>query len=425
MNINEVKWTKIKLKQYNAPLPDIRAKATQELSVLKNKIKPGMKVAVAVGSRGINNIALITKCTVDFIKSCGGVPFIVPAMGSHGGATAEGQTEVLHSYGVTEDYTGAPIISSMDVVQIGSTGGTPDIPVYLDKNAWESDGVIAINRVKLHTDYHGTHESGVIKMLTIGLGKHKQALEIHKYGYQGLRDYIPLVSSVIIDSGKIIGTLAILEDGYDNTSDIGVASGKDIFRLDSEFVELSRKTIAKLPFDQFDLLIVDSMGKNFSGSGLDTNVVGRIRILGQKDGKPECSRIVTLDLADESHGNAAGVGLSDVITKRLADKIDREATYENIITSGFLDRGYLPIVQDTDKKAINLALDFCDVFNPEAVRVARIRNTLDLSEMYVSNALYDELSKKQPDEYPPIDEASSAIRFQPMSFDENGNIVPF
>ncbi len=377
-----------------AKLPDVAAKLSQEFTSIAPRIKPGMRIAIATGSRGIKNIALIVKVLVAEIRKRGADAFIVPAMGSHGGATAEGQRAVLLHYDISEESVGAPIVSSMEVDFLGSTGGDPDIPVWIDRVANASDGVIAINRVKAHTDYHGTHESGIVKMLAIGLGKHRQAIEMHTYGALGLRDYIPRVSKKVIESGKILAALALLEDGYDNTADLAFATGMDIFDLDIAFLRRSRKMMARLPFEKIDVLVVENMGKDISGTGMDTNVIGRIRIDGQMDTLPEIKRIVVLDLTPASHGNALGVGLADITTKKLSDKIDWSVTYQNVITSGFLSRGFLPIVMETEKDAIQQALNTCGCKKTDELKMVRIKSTLDLSHVQVSKILLDQLTEQ-------------------------------
>ena len=414
----DIRMTKVRLHHRNAPLEDIPEAVRAQLSALKGTLRPGMRIAITAGSRGISNMALIIRSIAEFVRACGAEPFVIPAMGSHGGATAQGQAAVLAGYGITEDYVGAPIVSSMEVVRIGTTEGEPAIPVFMDRNAWESDGVIVVNRVKPHTDFHGVHESGVVKMMTIGLGKHRQALEMHRHGASGLRDYIPRVTKTVIESGKILGALGIVEDGYDHTSRLAFAQGMEIFDMDRRLLEEARENIARLPFEQLDLLIVDEMGKNYSGTSLDTNVIGRLCIRGEQDAAPFCRRIVTLDVSDESHGNALGVGLSDVITARLRDKIDWDVTLENVITSGFLERGFLPIVQDTDLAAIATAIrGIGRAVTADTIRLARIKNTLSLDEIWVSEAL-----KK---DFDPADRVSAETTDVPLRFDADGNIGVF
>ena len=414
----QLEMAKIRVACRREALPDIPARMAEIMEEAKRQLRPGMRVAICAGSRGISNYALVVKCVVQAVKEAGAEPFIIPAMGSHGGATAEGQARVLADYGITEETMGAPVVSSMEVVRLGELDGEPRIPVYMDAQAYGADGVIVVNRVKLHTDFHGDHESGIVKMLTIGLGKHAQALAVHRYGANGLRDYIPKISRKVIESGKILGGVAILEDGADQTADLVYAPADRMFEVDHALLERSRALVAKLPFQETDVLIVDQIGKNYSGTGMDTNVIGRIMIPGQVDLGPQCRRIVALDISDESHGNALGVGLADVISKRLDDKIEWKSTYENVITSGFLARGNRPIVGDTEKRALEIALMCCgQPITAETARVARIPNTLHIGTLYVSRRLMEEIKDD-----PAVEQISD---FEPIQFDENGSLAPF
>lgn len=414
----QLEMAKIRVACRREALPDIPARMAEIMEEAKRQLRPGMRVAICAGSRGISNYALVVKCVVQAVKEAGAEPLIIPAMGSHGGATAEGQARVLADYGITEETMGAPVVSSMEVVRLGELDGEPRIPVYMDAQAYGADGVIVVNRVKLHTDFHGDHESGIVKMLTIGLGKHAQALAVHRYGANGLRDYIPKISRKVIESGKILGGVAILEDGADQTADLVYAPADRMFEVDHALLERSRALVAKLPFQETDVLIVDQIGKNYSGTGMDTNVIGRIMIPGQVDLGPQCRRIVALDISDESHGNALGVGLADVISKRLDDKIEWKSTYENVITSGFLARGNRPIVGDTDKRALEIALMCCgQPITAETARVARIPNTLHIGTLYVSRRLMEEIKDD-----PAVEQISD---FEPIQFDENGSLAPF
>ena len=393
MRYEDVQLHEVALSHCSAPLPDAAAKLSLEFASIEALIKPHMRVAIATGSRGIRNIAHIVQRLVAEIKQRGAEPFIVPAMGSHGGATGEGQKAVLSGYGIGEESAGAPVISSMAVDALGSTGGHPDIPVWMDRAAYASDGVIVINRVKPHTDFHGVHESGVVKMLAVGLGKHRQAIQMHAYGASGLRESIPRVARKVIESGKILAVLALLEDGYDHTADLAFAAGMDIFDLDAAFLERSRKMMARLPFERLDVLVVENIGKDISGTGMDTNVIGRIRAGGQADARPNIKIVVALDLTPASHGNALGVGLADITTRKLAGKIDWNATYQNVITSGFLSRGFLPVVMETERDAIQLALDVCGCKKADELKMVRIKSTLDLSRVRISKALLHQLAQ--------------------------------
>jgi len=390
--------------QRSNEIADIESRVREICNPLREKVKPKYSIAIAVGSRGIANIAKITKEVVLCLQRIGAVPFIIPAMGSHGGATADGQAELLAEYGITAERMGADICSSMETLYIGDADCSEKLPVYVDKYALEADGVIVINRVKPHTDFHGTHESGIVKMLVIGLGKHKQAILMHSFGADGLRDLIPLAAKKVLQKVNVIGAVGIVEDGFDKTSDIVFASKDEIFEKDGILLEESRKLIAKLPFEVIDTLIIDNMGKNISGTGMDTNVIGRMRIKGQADSAPDCKRIAVLNLSEASHGNATGIGLADVTTKRLFDSIDWRVTNENIITSGFLERGFLPVVAEHDEQAVDIATR--GRYSSEEIRLVRIKNTLELGEIYLTKPLMEQLveNKKgvQKGEYRPL-----------------------
>lgn len=411
-----LKVCKVRIRQVFCPLEDVAGKVREEFAHIEKNIQPGMRIAITAGSRGVANIALVIKTVVECLREKGAEPFIIPAMGSHGGATSEGQRAVVEGYGIIEEYVGAPIRSSLNVEKIDHMDN-PDLNIFMDKFAWESDGVIAINRVKVHTDFHGAHESGIVKMLTIGLGKHAQALAVHHYGANGLRDYIPLVSERVIRSGKILGAFALLEDGYDHTADVKAALPEEIFEVDHAFLERSRKMFAQLPFREIDTMIVDLQGKELSGTGMDPNVIGRIRIDGQADCLPHVKRLAVLNLSNGSHGNAIGVGLADITTRKLAEKIDWKVTNENVITSGFLARGFLPVVAENDRQAVAVAMATCGIPVTDQFRLVRIRDTLHLGDAYVSPALLRELVESGRGE--------QIGEFAPIQFDEKGNIVPF
>ena len=385
----------------NFPRPkitDIESTVRDQLSVLTAKlsapISSGANIAIAVGSRGIANIDRITKSVVDHLFSLGTKPFIVPAMGSHGGATAEGQTAVLETYGITEATMGCPIRSSMEVVALDHTG--LKTPLYMDRHAWESDGVILINRIKPHTDFHGQFESGLVKMSVIGLGKEKQAYAMHCFGVHGLRDLIPQAAERILATGKILLGLALVENAYDETAIIEAIPANQIFPREPALLALAKQNMPRLPVDELDILIVDYLGKNISGAGIDTNIIGRIRIDGEPEpATPHIRSIVVCDLTPETHGNACGMGLADVVTRRFADKIDFKTTNTNIITSGFLERGKLPVVADTDRHAFEIALRAAGCRDVENARIIRIRDTLHLSDLRVSSAVLQEI-RSQP-----------------------------
>jgi hypothetical protein len=377
------------------PIADIPATVRTEMARWDgwSRLHPGASIAVTAGSRGIANIALILRSVCADLWQRGYRPFIVPAMGSHGGATVEGQRDLLESLGITEQATGAPIRGSLEVDEIGrSSRGQP---VVMDRLAHRADGLIIVARIKKHTDFRGPVESGLQKMAVIGLGKHYQASYIHSFGAKGLRDLIPEFAGVALANSPTLFGLAILEDGYDATSDI-IMVRRD--RIAAEEPKLLRRAVgqmARLPVDKMDLLIVNCMGKDISGAGMDTNVIGRYRVAGVPEPRaPRARWLAVLDLTEASHGNCIGVGLADMTTQRLAAKMDNATFYMNSATSGFLERSKLPLVCPTDQAAIDLALRLLAPLAPDQARVVRIQDTLHLTRFQASQALVDELRRK-------------------------------
>ncbi|MCR4442470.1 MAG: lactate racemase domain-containing protein [Peptococcaceae bacterium] len=366
---------------------------TEELNKSLNKVHfenlftPGNRVAIAVGSRGIANISKIINALVKRLKEIGTNPFIVPAMGSHGGATASGQVEVLKSLGITEEYVGAPIISDMDVVELGKT--TNGATVYMDKQAWSADAIVVVNRIKPHTRFRANNESGLIKMVAVGLGKHKGCSQMHAYG---LFPTILEAARLALSKAPIRLGIGIVENAYEQTAKI-VAVLRDEFEfVDAELLKLAKSLMPSLPVNEIDLLVVKEMGKNISGTGMDVNVIGRVTqpVLNEFD-TPRIKRIVALDLTEASHGNALGMGLADVITKRFTNKIDFAATYANVLAAGVLDRGKMPVVCENDKEAIAAALNSIERLEPEKARLIFIRNTLELNFLKVSQSILEEV----------------------------------
>ncbi len=355
-------------------------------STLAARIRPGTRVAIAVGSRGVANIAQIAAAVVQSVRVLGGDPFIVPAMGSHGGGTAAGQIEILAGLGVTEKRVGAPIVSSMDVATIG---GTDDgMPVYFDRNAFGADAVIVINRVKKHTDITAPFESGLFKMMAIGLGKKAQADLIHAYGAPGLRKYIPEVARVMLAKAPIALGIATIENGLEETAEVHAFEPSEIEQRERQLLSRNKRLLPRLPFDAIDILIVDRMGKEISGTGMDTNVLGRVMIAGERELKrPRIQHVIVLDLTPASHGNAIGIGLADITTDALVAKIDREVTYINGITSGFFDRAKIPITVKSDREALHVALSRLSPERRARPAIARIHDTLHLAEFLVSASL--------------------------------------
>jgi hypothetical protein len=411
------KFAKIKQTFQVESLKDIPGAISEQFNHVKadEKIKPGMEIAITVGSRGIANIPLIVKSVADEIKKRSAIPFIIPAMGSHGGATAEGQKEMLEGLGVTEEFTGCEIRSSMDVVEVGVT--SVGIPVYVDKNAYNADGIIVMGRVKPHTDFKNKIESGVLKMASIGMGKHKQALALHTYGIKGISEMMPEVGKVAIANSNTLFGIAIVENAHEETAIIEAIEPGQIEEREREILKKAFSLMPSLPVDEIDILIVDEIGKNHSGTGMDTNIIGRIRVLGvEEPKKPSIKYVIASNLSEVSHGNALGIGLADLTTKRLFEKIDFQAMNENVVTSTFLARANIPIVLDNDQEALKAALRANWGVTMEESRIVRIPNTLHIGELYVSEVIFNELKDKENIEV--------IENLQEMKFAENGYLLP-
>ena len=380
--------TKIRQSFDRTRLEDIEGTAYQSVLESGLTLPEGARVAVTAGSRGVANIAVILRAICAAVRKLGGDPFVIPAMGSHGGATAQGQRELIASYGVTEENVGAPIVSSMKVAELDASGLGHRL--FMDKSAYEAYGVIAVNRVKVHTDFHGPFESGVMKMCVIGLGKHAQALEMHSFGVHGLRDLIPPAARTVIASGKILLGVGIAENAYDETAQVRAALPQDIERMETELLAWNREHMPSLPVEELDVLMIDRMGKDVSGVGIDTNIIGRMRIAGEAEPEsPRIRMIVVDDLTEATHGNATGMGLADLVTEQFKEKIDFPATYENVLTSSFVMRGNLPIVTKNAAEAFRHALRCCGRSRQNSPYVIRMIDTLHLEELYVSQAVLE------------------------------------
>lgn len=366
----------------------VRAELTR---VLSDGDLNGQQIAVAAGSRGIRNIGLIVRTVVSVLRDRGACPFIVPAMGSHGGATAEGQIGVLESLGVTEAYCGAEIRSSMEVVTMGTSES--GLPVYMDRNAYGADSVIIVNRIKTHTDFKGEVESGLMKMAAIGLGKQAQALVLHRRGVRGLRDLMKEVAAYMLASGKILCGVAVVENAYDETAHIEAILPDAIRSREAELLLESKRMMPRLPVEDIDVLIVDEIGKEFSGGGMDSNIIGRMRLRGEAEPEsPRIKYIFVRDLSEATHGNACGLGFADITTRRCFEKIDFDVTYQNIATSTFLMRGMIPVALENDRAALTEVLRACwEVEDTEQARIVHIPNTLELERVRVSESLLPEV----------------------------------
>ena len=398
-------------------LGDVEDETCSQLAALQlgNKIRPGESVAITAGSRGIANIASIIKAATRQLKEIGAEPFVVPAMGSHGGGTAEGQQEILHSYGVTEEYTGAPIRSSMETVVVDTT--PQGIPVHFDRHAYEADHVIVCGRVKPHTGFVGPIESGLHKMMLIGLGKHRGAKIYHR----AIKDFsfleiILAVADVILAKCRVSAGLAIVENAYDETALIEAVAPDRFFEREKELLKLAQQWMPRLPFPEVDLLVIDQIGKNISGSGMDTNVVGRkFNDHGAtEDDTVNCKRIFIRGLTPETHGNACGIGMAEVTNQRTVDQANLVATRINALTGGHPSAAAVPIAFDTDQEAMLAILETVGLVDPADSGIIQIANTLKLGEVLVSEKYTPEVRERSDLEVLSGPDA--------MAFDGHGNL---
>ncbi len=363
------------------------------------------RIAITAGSRYIANLAPITRAVFDYISSKGGRPFLVPAMGSHGGATDQGQVRVLEEIGLTEEALGVPIHSSMETVRLGTV---ENIPVFIDRNAYGADGIVVVNRIKAHQVFKGEIQSGLNKMLVVGLGKKAGADAVHA---SGRIDVLGAMGDFIRSKVPVIFGVAILENSYDETRDVAVVAPDKFKECDTAWVKESRSLMAKIPIRQLDMVIVEQMGKDISGSGMDTNVIGftrRLLITGQV-----AVPLAVLELTEKSEGNAMGIGLADLTTRRLVDQIDYPSTYTNVLASGVYSAGRIPVTLDNDKAILDAVLHKMD--HPEKARIIRIKNTLELDQFLVTEALIGEVHQQRQ-----LEVCGEWIE---TCFDEKGNMT--
>ncbi|MGH8678863.1 MAG: lactate racemase domain-containing protein [Burkholderiales bacterium] len=382
---------------------------------IRTRVKSGQSIAVGCGSRGIANIAAIVKCVIRELQALGAKPFIFPCMGSHGAATAEGQRNVLEGYGITEAATGVPIRATMDTVIVGQLeDGTP---VHMDRNAAQAEALIVINRIKPHTAFRGATESGLTKMLTIGIGKIVGAATCHAHGMDTFATLLPKVRDVNLKARNVLFGVGIVENAYDQTALIEVIPSERIGEREPALQETAKRYMPRIQFSEIDVLVIDEMGKNISGAGFDPNITGRNRRCVQWKLDPQVKKIVVLGLTSQSHGNATGIGGADVITMRLFKQMDVGATYANIITSTNLDGAAIPIVMNTDREAVALAVKTVVRVKPEQCRIVHIRNTLDLAQINVSEPMIAEVTSR-PEQFQILSPA------RPLAFAANGDLVP-
>jgi hypothetical protein len=412
----------IRIRQmFDAPVLDnIPQEITSQINRLglEKRITPGQKVAIACSSRGIANYSTIVESAVRSLQGLGLDPFIIPAMGSHGAATAEGQKRVLEHAGITEKKMGVPIRSSLEAIQIGETEDR--IPVFLDKLASEADFIVPINRIRSHTDFESEIESGLMKIIAIGLGKQKGAATYHQACFNfGYPRVIQTVARKILESGRIQFGVGIVENGLSQTAKITVLKANGLEDGEKVLLWEAKRMEPTLPFEDVDILIIDKMGKDISGGGIDPKVVGRfyMPLLEKEPESPRVKRIILCDLTVQSEGNAVGLGLADFVTKRLVNKMDMEATYINAITGGSPEHAKIPLAVPDDRKAIELAAGSIGLISPEKLKLMRIESTKHLREVDVSEAYQEDISKRS--------DLEIAAPGRPMVFDQASNLTPF
>lgn len=394
---------------------DIPAVVTERMDAeVKDLIEPGKRYAITMGSRGIRNSNIIVKAIVDYVKSRGAQPFIVPAMGSHGGATGEGQKELIAHYGVTEEAMGCPILSSMETVELGvSSLGKP---VYMDRNAYEADGTIVFCRIKPHNAFRGTYESGICKMLTVGLGKQKGASLVHADGMDHIADNIPTMAQVVLDKANIVCAVPCMENAFDETCRIEAIPADQVMEREPVLLQYAFSKMPSLLVGETDVLVVDEVGKNYSGTGVDPNITGTFSTP-YATGGIKVQRTCFLNLSPVSDGNSLGVGLASAITRKIFDEIDTEKMYPNCITSTVLKSAMIPPVVSNDKEAMQICIKTCNRIDRDHVRVVRIPNSLHVGQIMLSEAYYEDVVAGK---YPGVTAVDAPA---PLAFDADGNLV--
>jgi len=395
-----------------ADVPATIAQAIRS-SRISERVKPGGTIALTVGSRGIAGIDQIARAAVETLRALGFQPFVVAAMGSHGGGTADGQRALLAEFGVTEAFLGCPIRSEMDTVVLGTDGF--GLPIHFDRNAFEADGIVLLNRIKPHTSFTGRYESGLLKMLTIGLGKRQGAAHVHKLGLPGLKRMLPEVGTFLLSRTPVALGLALLENAEEHTARVVAVEPEELLDVEPRLLDESRELMARLPFDQIDVLIVGELGKNYSGTGLDPNVIGRQRVETMPDlPRPIVTRLAVLDLSEETRGNGLGIGLADLTTERLVRALDPTPMRVNSMTSNFLTRARVPLALPSDRDVITSCLDTCWRIHRDEARVVLIPNTLELTTLYVTAPLAAEVESNP--------HLSFESPFAPLPFDAAGTL---
>ena len=382
----------VKVRQHFDPahIPHVPTAVREGVSELKGyrRIRPGQRIAITAGSRGVDRMPEVLRTVVDMVKERGAHPFLIPAMGSHGGATAEGQRNMLSGLGITEEAMGAPILASMEVELIAHI--SDGRPVYVDRFAHEADGIIVVNRVKNHTGFRGDYESGLMKMMTIGLGKQYGARNYHSTGFKYMARTIAEVGSTVLEREKILFGVGVIENGHGRLAKISCLEPEEIPVVEKELLKIAHAYLPRPCLDRADVLVVQEMGKDISGTGMDSNVIGRYN--NEYVSSPEIcyTRLVVLDLTEHTNGNGNGMGFADYMTRRMFQKLDLEQTYPNVITSAHPMTVRIPMIIETDRLAIAAAIKACLVPEGQPPKVGFIQNTKDLDTVYISESLLEE-----------------------------------
>ena len=394
-------------------IDDLEAETRDQIARFSNLDLRGKQIAITAGSRGIKGLVPVLKSIVAQLKDWGAIPFLVPAMGSHGGATSEGQVAVLESLGITEKTVGAPIRSSMDVVELGKLDGVT--PVCCDRLAFEADGIVVCNRVKAHTAFMGDCESGLLKMMVIGLGKHVGTSSIHQLGFGQFHRAIPEAAAIILEKAPILFGVGLVENAYNQIATISGIAPHAFFEREKELLIQAKRSMGRLLISDIDVLVIDEIGKDISGGGMDSNVTGRNTSGLARAGAPPIKRIVIRDLTNATAGNSIGLGMADVTTRRLVDKINLAYTYTNALTAGASLAAKIPMIAQSDKAAIEMAHRLSCADRSVALRLAHIRNTKDLDTIWLSTAYLPEVESR--------DDLSLVGDFREYQFDDDGNLL--
>jgi Lactate racemase N-terminal domain len=394
-------------------VPRAVARAIRESRIVE-RVPCGGSIALTVGSRGIAGIARIARAAVEELRSLSLAPFVVAAMGSHGGGTPEGQRALLAELGVTEDTVGCPVRCEMDTVVLGTNAF--GLPIHFDRNAFDADGIVLLNRIKPHTSFTGRYESGLLKMLAIGLGKRQGAAQVHKLGLPGLKTMLPAVGAFLLQRTPVALGLALVENAREHTAKVVAVEPEELLEVEPRLLDEARELMARLPFDQIDVLVVGELGKNYSGTGLDPNVIGRQRVETMPDlPRPVVTRLAVLDLSAETRGNALGIGLADLTTERLVRALDPVPMRVNSLTSNFLTRARVPLSLPTDRDVIAACLDTCWRTDRSEARMVLIPNTLELTTLWITAPLRPDV-ERQPN-------LALESDFVPIPFDSAGNLI--